>query len=106
MESGGLVLINKKVIETQDSVLSFIMGKIKKGIFAKGPLQISLPVTIFNCNSQLSQYAQALSRSPYFLEKAATLKDPVERMKQVLLAGFSNSVLFFEINKPFNPILG
>ena len=106
MKEGGLVLVNKKIIAEQDSVLSFMMSTFKKSIFSKGPLNFSLPVTIFNCNSQLSQYAYALSYSPKILEEAAKLKDPVERMKRVMISGLSNSILFFEVNKPFNPILG
>jgi hypothetical protein len=105
-DTGALILVNKKIIAAQDSVLSFIMSTLKKNIFSKGPLQISLPVTIFNSNSQLSQYAQAMSAAPDYLEAAAKLTDPIERMKRVMVAGFSNSVLFLDIEKPFNPILG
>ena len=68
MNEGGLVLYNKKVIADQDSVLSFMMNTFKKNLFSKGTLNISLPVTVFNCRSQISQYAQAFARSPVFLE--------------------------------------
>ena len=77
MKEGGLVLYNKRVIADQDSVLSFMMSTFKKNLFSKGPLNISLPVTVFNCRSQLSQYAHAYSQSPRYLEEAAKLKDPV-----------------------------
>ena len=106
MKEGGLILYNKKVIAEQDNVLSFMMNTFKKNLFSKGPLNISLPVTVFNCRSQLSQYAHAFSRSPRYLEEAAKMTDPVERMKRVMMAGLSNSLLFVDISKPFNPILG
>jgi len=32
--------------------------------------------------------------------------DPVERLKRVMILGLSQSILFLDINKPFNPILG
>ena len=71
IKEGGLILHNKKVIAEQDNVLSFMMNTFKKNLFSKGPLNISLPVTVFNCRSQLSQYAHALSVSPRYLEEAA-----------------------------------
>jgi hypothetical protein len=83
-----------------------MMSTFRKKIFSKENVTISLPVTIFNSNSQLSQYAESLSCAPLFLEDAAKMPNPVERFKRVLIVGFSQSVLFIDINKPFNPILG
>ena len=78
MDTGGLVLINKKMMAAQDNVLSFIMSTLKKNLFSgKGALNISLPVTIFNCDSQLSRYAFALGSAPEYLEQAAKSKDPI-----------------------------
>jgi hypothetical protein len=52
----------------QDNVLSHIIGTLKKNLFSgKGALNISLPVTIFNCDSQLSRYAFALGYAPDYL---------------------------------------
>ena len=95
METGGLVLINKRIKEAQDNVLSYMMSTFKKKIFSKGPLNISLPVTVFNHNSQLSQYSLALGMAPIFLEEAAKLKDPVERFIKTMTLGFSFSILIF-----------
>ena len=68
LDTGGLVLINKKMMAAQDNVLSHIIGTLKKNLFSgKGALNISLPVTIFNCDSQLSRYASALGSAPEFL---------------------------------------
>jgi hypothetical protein len=107
LDTGGLVLINKKMMAAQDNVLSFIMSTLKKNLFSgKGALNISLPVTIFNCDSQLSRYAFALGSAPEFLEQAAKSKDPIERMKYTMILGLTHSLLFFDMEKPFNPILG
>ena len=65
---------------TSTKKLFLVVGRLfdfKKNLFSKGPLNISLPVTVFNCRSQLSQYAHAFSQSPRYLEEAAKLKDPV-----------------------------
>ncbi len=68
MDTGGFVLINKKKMAAQDNVLSHIIGTLKKNLFSgKGALNISLPVTIFNCDSQLSRYAFALGYAPDYL---------------------------------------
>jgi len=67
-KDGALVLTHKKVIEAQNSVLSFMMSTFKKKIFSKENVTISLPVTIFNSNSQLSQYAESLRMAPLYLE--------------------------------------
>lgn len=83
------------------------MSTLKKNIFSgKGALNISLPVTIFNCDSNLQRLCLSLSLGPQYLEKAAGLKNPVERMKYCFIFGLTNSLLYFDIEKPFNPILG
>jgi hypothetical protein len=72
------MLINKKMMTAQDSVLSFIMSTLKKNLFSgKGGLNISLPVTIFNFDSNLSRFCLGFSSAPEFLEAAAKLTDPV-----------------------------
>lgn len=48
-----------------------------------------------------------MSLAPDLLEKKACLaQDPVERLKYCLSFALSNSILYFDIDKPFNPILG
>lgn len=54
------------------------MKTLKKNLFSgKGILNISLPVEIFNTDSNLQRTCQALSLGPHFLEKAAKTKDSV-----------------------------
>lgn len=106
IEGGGLVVYNKAIIAIQDSVITFMMSTFKKKIFSKGPLNISLPVTIFNHYSQLSMYAFGFGNAPEYLEPAAKSTDPVVRMKKVMIFALTHSVTWVDIEKPFNPILG
>lgn len=71
----------------------------------KGGLNISLPVYIFNIDSNLQRTCKGMCMAPYFLEKAVAVS-PVERMKYILAFGLSNTILWFDVEKPFNPILG
>jgi hypothetical protein len=97
-DNGGFRLINEQIIAAQNNVLSFIMSTLKKNIFSgKGALNISLPVTIFNCDSNLQRLCLCLSFGPDYLEKAAVLTDPIERMKYCLVFGLTNSILYFDI---------
>lgn len=83
------------------------MTTLRNNIFSgRGVLNISLPVQIFNCDSNLQRLAYCQSLAPYYLEKAAVENNPMERMKYVLVHGLTNSLLYVDVEKPFNPILG
>ena len=106
-KNGGLRLINKVKLEKQNGVLSYIMKTLKNNIFSgKGITNISLPVDIFNVDSNIQRMCECMKYGPQFLEKAATLNDPLARFKWAIAFGWSNSIMFFDIEKPFNPILG
>lgn len=67
-DNGGFRLINEQIIAAQNNVLSFIMSTLKKNIFSgKGALNISLPVTIFNCDSNLQRLCLCLGLGPDYL---------------------------------------
>lgn len=107
LDPEGLTLINQKIIDAQNGVFKYILSTLKKNIFSgKGNLNISLPVTIFNCDSNLQRLCHTLTLAPHFLEKAATISDHLERIKYCSAFGLSISVLNLQIEKPFNPILG
>ena len=98
MKEGGLLLVKKEVITAQDSVIGFVLSELKKKIFSgKGALNISLPVTVFNRDSQLQRLCRSMGMGPSFLEKAVPIRDPVERMKYCILFGLTNSLLYFDI---------
>lgn len=53
---GEMVLINQTKIAAQNNVIKFIMSTLKKNLFSgKGILNISLPVEIFNVDSNLQR---------------------------------------------------
>lgn len=64
-KTGGLKLINQVKIAAQNNVLKFIMKTLKKNLFSgKGILNISLPVEIFNVDSNLQRICIAMSLGP------------------------------------------
>jgi hypothetical protein len=107
--SGGMKLCNEVKAAAQNNVIKFIMGTIKKNIFSgKGILNISLPVEIFNCDSNIQRLCESFSMGPDLLEKRACAPgvDAVARFKACVAFAFTASVLYFDIDKAFNPILG
>ena len=55
-KSGGMILVNEAKIAAQDNVIKFMMSTLKKNLFSgKGILNISLPVEIFNVDSNLQR---------------------------------------------------
>ena len=83
------------------------MKTLKKNLFSgKGVLNISLPVDIFNVDSNLQRVCESMSLGPEFFEKTAGKKSPLDRFKWALAFGLSNSIIYFDVEKPFNPILG
>lgn len=87
--------------------MKFIVGQIAKNIVTgKSVLGISLPVDIFACESNLERFAFSMTYAPILLEKAFKLKSPLERFKWVTAYGITNSILYLNMEKPFNPILG
>lgn len=69
-------------------------------------MNISLPVDIFAGESNLERLAFAMTYGPVFLEKAAKEKEVMQKLKYCVAFGITNSVLYLNMEKPFNPILG
>jgi hypothetical protein len=46
-----------------------------------------------------------MSHAPDYLENI-TKANPLERFKNCIIFAFTNSILYFDIDKVFNPILG
>ena len=72
----------------------------------KAAINVSLPVTIFNIDSNVERSLKSWSLGPHFIEESAKIPNPIERMKFAVAFGISSSALYFNIQKPFNPILG
>jgi hypothetical protein len=66
-ERGGFILVNKQIIAAQDNVLSFVMTTLKKNLLSGKGLNISLPVTLFNCDSMLQRLCFCLGLAPDYL---------------------------------------
>ena len=64
-KEGGMLLVNQERIAAQNNVLKFIMATLKKNLFSgKGILNISLPVEIFNIDSNLQRLFESLALAP------------------------------------------
>ena len=67
-KSGGFKIINQKKIDAQDNVFSFIMKTLRSNLMSgKGLLNISLPVEIFNCDSNIQRICASMALAPTFL---------------------------------------
>lgn len=76
---GGIVLINETKAAAQNNVIKFIMNRIGKNLFSgKSVLSISLPVEIFDVDSNLQRFCSAMALAPDMLERrAAASQDPL-----------------------------
>ena len=72
----------------------------------KSILNISLPVDIFSPQSNLELLLYSFCYAPRFLNPAAKTDNPIDRFVKVIGFGLSNSPLYLNMEKPFNPILG
>ena len=106
-KSGGIIFINQTKIEYQKGVFKYVLGKIAKNLLSgKSILHISLPVDIFAPETNLERFAFSMTYAPLILEKAFRQKTAIEKFKHVVAYGITNSVLYLNMEKPFNPILG
>ena len=73
-KTGGMILTNAIKTAAQDNVIKFIMSTLKKNLFSgKGILNISLPVEIFNIDSNIQRFCESMALAPDFLEKRACM---------------------------------
>ena len=102
-----MVSINQAKLNAQSSVLKSVLKTIGKNLFSgKSILSISLPVTVFSVESNLSLICKSYAYAPILLEKAAKQRDPVQRVKYVAAFATTTTVAYLQMDKPFNPILG
>jgi hypothetical protein len=78
----------------------------KDFFIGKSILSISLPVTVFSVESNLSLLCKSYAYAPILLEKAAREQDPVHRLKYIAVFTISVVIAYLQMDKPFNPILG
>jgi hypothetical protein len=91
----------------QSSVLRLVVQRMGKNLISgKSIINMSLPIEIFGIDSNLERIARGYIYAPPFLEKAAVLDDPIERMKYVFCFALGFSTSYIKMEKPFNPVLG
>lgn len=104
---GHLNFINEEKLKEQHKTMSYILTKFAKNLLSgKSILNISLPVNIFSDLSILELTVRGFGFAPVFLEKAASISNPLERFKATIVFFIAYTNLYLEIEKPFNPILG
>lgn len=104
---GEMININEEKIKAQSGVLKSLAKTLASNLFkGKSILNISLPVTVFSNESNLSLLCKSYAYAPLLLERAAACNDPVKRLAQVVAFGISCNVAYIQMDKPFNPILG
>lgn len=98
---------NKRLIEKQKYAVTFLLKKIGSNIISgKSILGVSLPVNVFEKRSNTERIAYSMTLAPDFLEKAALSDDPIVQLKYSITFLLSTSLLYLNLEKPFNPILG
>jgi len=78
----------------------------KQLLEGKNMVGLSLPVKIFEPRSTLTRLTDIWGTAYEYLNKAAEIGDPVERIKIIITMAISGLHLNTKQTKPFNPILG
>lgn len=107
LKTGKFLFLNKEKIATQKKVISFLLSKIGSNILSgKSITSISLPIDIFEPRSNLERFAYSCCFAPIYLKRAAELTDPLEQMKNCAVYLITTTIMYLDLEKPFNPILG
>ncbi|CAD8170761.1 unnamed protein product [Paramecium octaurelia] len=107
-KSGGTACQDKKIIELARSVgknmIKQVGQKLLSGNF--NLTQVSFPIKAMIPKSALEKTFMQTILFPLYLNKAASLQDPLERMKLSIVGLLSNYIQANSFLKPLNPILG
>ncbi|CAD8211443.1 unnamed protein product [Paramecium pentaurelia] len=102
---GGLLYVDQIGLREQKKVFSYLLSQIGSNIASgKSIMNISLPVYVFEKQSNLQRYANSLTYLQYLDE--AVQKDYIFQFKNFLPYGYGTIILYLNMWKPFNPILG
>lgn len=107
-KDGGFPLNDAAVIGKYRSAFKDIVKQLGKTIFS-GKFNIgsvSFPISCMSHQSILYLIATMSIHSPIFMTRAALQRDPVERMRMVMLTSLSFLQPCHIFDKPLNPILG
>ena len=94
-------------MKLQKKVILYLLKKVGSSLFRGGnPLNISLPVYIFDKQTYLSKLTAGYAYLPYYLEKAAAMEDPLEKIKYITAWAIPPLVMDLMQYEPFNPLWG
>jgi len=95
------------MLKKSEGIVSYVVKEVAKSIFTgRGVVGISLPVRIFEPRSALERVLDGFSYAPTFLSQACKMKNPVDRIKNVIAFVISGMYMRANQCKPFNPLLG
>lgn len=105
---GGFLLKDKDIQNRLRSagkeMIKAVGKKILSGSF--NLTTISFPIKCMCAQSMLDSMATMAVTYPYYLNKAAFARDPVERLKFVMVSSMSFLLPAHQFEKPLNPVLG
>lgn len=107
-KDGGFPLNDAAVIGKYRSAFKDIVKQLGKTIFS-GKFNIgsvSFPISCMSHQSILYLIATMSIHSPIYMTRAALQRDPIERMRMVMLTSLSFLQPCHIFDKPLNPILG
>ncbi|CAD8066390.1 unnamed protein product [Paramecium primaurelia] len=105
IKKGYLKFVNAKKLEAQKKVLKYILSKMGSNLLkGKSILSVSLPVYVFEKRTNLQRFGASFAYAPHFLENVPN--DPVQQMGAVIAFSLSFTIIYLNLEKPFNPILG
>jgi hypothetical protein len=88
-----MISINLEKVKAQNGVLREVFKNIGKNILSgRNILNISLPVTIFSTETNLSNICNSYSYAPLLLEAAARQNNPIHRLKYVVIFNISCAI--------------
>ena len=84
----GLIFVDKLQISKQRKVLFYLLKKLGSSLFKGGnPLNISLPIYIYDNRSYLQILSESYTYCPYFMEKARDAESALEKIKYICAWG-------------------
>lgn len=107
-KNGELRLDDEEIKASQRGIFGEVIKKVFALMFSgQGMVNMSLPVRIFEPRSTLERIADNFAFLHTFVKKAEECSnDPVERIKNIIMATLIGMCCSPSLQKPFNPYLG
>jgi len=106
-KTGELKLVDEEILKKQKGIVYDVLKRLAQSIAeGRGVVGVSLPVRIFEPRSLLERICDWWTFLPNYLVPAVDMKDPIQRMKNVVAASIAGLYVSAQQVKPFNPILG